>query len=104
MIEFSLQDDVLLLDGDFGRDDIVALEAELPPLLTRCTVCDCDNLDIDGGMAMAALVRLLLHRALDRTLVVRGAPQMLAHNLYRTHGLERGVTLENVRFDEASVQ
>jgi anti-anti-sigma regulatory factor len=61
------------------------------------------NLDCDDGIALATCVRVLRElRARRSRVLLRGASQMLAHNLYRVGALEgsRAIELVDTRVDE----
>jgi ABC-type transporter Mla MlaB component len=109
MFEASLKNGVLILSGDMNRTDIKALDRQLPGLLPPRAACgdalviDCDALEIDDGMAMAALVRLLKIAVRQGGVYhLRGAGQMLAHNIYRAHLMDNGITLLETRMNEPS--
>jgi ABC-type transporter Mla MlaB component len=103
MIELSLRDGVLFLDGDLERGDAARLNTQLPALLLKSVALDCTDLDIVDGGALACLARLLKDAAHAKRFEIRGAPQLLAHTLYRVNALEHFDWLD-VRFDEASTQ
>ena len=68
-------------------------------------ILDLHGLDIEDGVALATCINSLRElRARTSGLVLRGAPQMLGHNLYRTGMLEgpRAVELIEMRLDEPS--
>ena len=66
---------------------------------------DFSNLDCDDGIALATCVSVLRDlRGRRSRLLLRGASQMLAHNLYRVGALEgsRAIELVDTRLDEPS--
>jgi ABC-type transporter Mla MlaB component len=101
MIDLFQRDGVVFLEGDLERADIAPLEARLPSAALR--VLDCHALDIVDGAALAALARILKDAAQHQRIEIRGAPQLLAHTLYRVAALE-WFDWKDVRFDEASTQ
>lgn len=103
MIDLTLRDGVLFLSGDLERTDIAALESQLTQPLAEAISLDCGELDIFDGAALACLARLLKDAARVRKFEIRGAPQLLAHTLYRVNALEHFAWLD-VRFDEVSTQ
>lgn len=107
MFEATLQSGILFLEGDVTRNDVWELERILPPLLkSACTgtlAIDCDALDIEDGMAMGALVRLLKIAVREGgSYCLHSAGQMLAHNVYRAHLMDNGVALIDTRMNEPS--
>lgn len=95
-------DDTLSIGGELTRDNSPIL---LQWLETQAAVShlELSELDIEDGVAATYAVnavRLLLERG--AALEIEAAPQVLAHNLYRTGMLqERGITLRAMREDEA---
>ncbi|MEW6648431.1 MAG: STAS domain-containing protein [Pseudomonadota bacterium] len=87
------------LDGahsDGFRAELTALGTLPDPL-----VVDLSGFDIADGLAAVAAVNALRALAHGRRMVLRAAPQILAHNLYRVGDLEQGsVQLEATREDE----
>ena len=65
---------------------------------------DLHGLDIEDGVALATFINSLRAlRAGGARIVIKGAPQMLGHNLYRVGLLDdRAVTLVDMRRDEPS--
>ncbi len=93
----------LILCGDLRRSNGAVLEQWVQHL-PHITVLELDELDIEDGVAATHalnIVRLLSSRV--PLLHIVGAPQVLAHNLYRTGGLlaKRGIELKAMREDEA---
>ena len=101
-LEVTVTAEVLSLGGDLTRANGSVLEAwlqTLPPI----SVLDLSELDIEDGVAathMVNAVRMLRSRVARLQIVA--APQVLAHNLYRTGLLAQGgIELEAMREDEA---
>ena len=68
-------------------------------------ILEISRLDIEDGVALATSINALRAlRARSRRLVLRGAPQMLGHNLYRTGMLDGSAAIElvDMRLDEAN--
>ncbi|HST21142.1 MAG TPA: STAS domain-containing protein [Blastocatellia bacterium] len=65
---------------------------------------DLYGLDIEDGIALATFINSLRGLlALNARLVLKGAPQMLGHNLYRVGLLDSdAITLIDMRLDEPS--
>lgn len=103
MIEIRAHSTTLHLEGDLERADISLLETELPARLATAHILDCTALDIEDGAALACLARLLKDAAVSRKITIRGAPQLLAHTLYRVGALAR-FDWPDLRWDEASTQ
>ena len=86
--------------SDFeSRLKTLVIEADGSVTLDLC------GLDIEDGVALATCINALRElRARVRRLVLRGAPQMLGHNLYRVGMLEgpRAVEMVEMRLDEPS--
>lgn len=81
--------------NDFHAE-LAALRALPDPL-----VVDLSGFDIADGLAAVAAVNAMRALAHGRRVVLRAAPQILAHNLYRVGDLEQGsVQLEATREDE----
>jgi len=97
----TVDDGCLSLCGELHHDNAVRLLAWLNGLgLINSLLLD--ELDIADGVAATQavnMVRYLLART--PSLSIHGAPQVLAHNLYRTGLLrEGGITLLAMREDE----
>jgi hypothetical protein len=90
------------LRGELRRDNAHALLL----WLDGCTTIErleLDEFDIADGIAATEAINAV-RRLLARQphLLIHGAPQLLAHNLYRSGLLEGGrITLEAMREDEA---
>ena len=68
-------------------------------------ILEISRLDIEDGVALVTTINALRAlRARSRRLVLRGAPQMLGHNLYRTGMLDGSAAIElvDMRLDEAN--
>lgn len=99
-----LIDTALIISGDLDASGITQFEAEIAalPLLPDPLRLDLSGFDISDGLAAVAAVDAMRRLARGRRLVLQGAPQLLAHNLYRVGDLEGGsVVLEATRQDEA---
>jgi anti-anti-sigma factor len=93
----------LVVEGDLEADSAGQFESLIAGVETRPTaevVLDLSGLDIDDGFALATVVNSLrgLRRRAGR-LILRGAPQILGHNLYRA-GLLGEIELVDMRKDE----
>lgn len=101
-LKVTIDGDRLVLGGDLTRTNGVVLEQWIHSL-PAISVLDLAELDIEDGVAathMVNAVRLLCGRV--PVLQIVGAPQVLAHNLYRTGLLARGgIELKAMREDEA---
>lgn len=104
-IRIEIQGETISLAGELAASDATLLEAWFHHLdLQQPLSClELGELDISDGVAathMINIVRLLLSRA-DR-ITLSGAPQLLAHNLYRAGMLYDGcaITLDGMREDE----
>ena len=115
----SERDEIDLRVTRRGPGDEVAIEGELseaslPPFenaieaialnASGVVTLDLTGLDIEDGVALATAINSL-RRLLKRSqrVVLKGAPQMLCHNLYRA-GLLDGDSIElvDMRLDEPS--
>lgn len=101
-LSVALADNCLIISGDLSAANgpLLLQWLESLPVVSRL---DLAELDINDGVAATYAVnavRLLLSR--DTPLVIDSAPQVLAHNLYRTGMLEGdSVRLVDMREDEA---
>jgi anti-anti-sigma regulatory factor len=94
------------LEGELNRDNVEEFERKLMSVRVEpgCAITlDLSGLDIEDSFAMASAIsalRDLCERA--GGLVIRGAPQMLGHNLYRVGllGGSRRIELLGMRLDE----
>lgn len=99
-----LIDTALIISGDLDASGITQFEADIAalPLLPDPLRLDLSGFDISDSLAAVAAVDAMRRLARGRRLVLQGAPQLLAHNLYRVGDLEGGsVVLEATRQDEA---
>src|SRR5688572_21287398 len=92
-VRFAADDqDSILIDGDLNEQNASAFAAEARRLAVeadRPMKLNLSGLDIDDGIALATCVNVLRElRARVSKLVLRGAPQILGHNLYRVGMLE----------------
>lgn len=98
----TASDGCVVIAGELHHDNAQALLTWLATAgpVTRLVL---DELDIADGVAATQAVnavRFLL--SVHPSLCIHGAPQSLAHNLYRTGLLETGeIRLEAMREDEA---
>ena len=99
---------LLLIEGDLREQNACAFESRVRTLVVKdgdLVILDLHGLDIEDGVALATCINSLRElRARVNGLELRGAPQMLGHNLYRTGMLEgpRAVALLDMRLDEPS--
>jgi hypothetical protein len=97
----------VFIEGELTDAFVQAFVTDLRALskrsLIRPLVVDLSRLDIEGGETLAATVECLREARADGRLIIRGAPQILAHNLYRIGALggRRPIELEGTRKDEA---
>lgn len=101
-LEAGLVGDSLSLQGELTRLNGAVLEQWLATL-SGIAVLELSELDIgDGVAATHALNVVRLLRSRTPLLRIVAAPQVLAHNLYRTGMLAGGgIVLEAMREDEA---
>lgn len=101
-LDVTVTAEVLTLGGDLTRVNGAVLEAWLQNL-PLISVLELSELDIEDGVAathMVNAVRMLRSRVAQLQIVA--APQVLAHNLYRTGLLAQGgIELKAMREDEA---
>lgn len=94
----------LRLVGALERDSVDALRASLTPWTGPGAVeLDLTELEIaDASGALAAVEAIRALAAVAQPVVIRGAPQLLGHNLYRAGLLETGSRIEliDMREDE----
>ena len=106
IISFFPQQNRLVISGELSGDHIAVFTQRLQqqPVLDRELSIEMHEFDVLDGVATTAAVdavRALLARC--TRLVLIGAPQVLAHNLYRVGMLEQGsdLQLRDTREDEA---
>ena len=103
MIEIHVTADTIHIEGDLERGDMELLEGALPAHLATIRVLDCHDLDIENAAALACLARILKDAAEGGRITIHGAPQLLAHTLYRVGALAH-FDWPGLRWDEASTQ
>ena len=97
-----------LVVGDLREQNASDFESRVRTLVVDpggSLILDLRGLDIEDGVALATCINSLRElRARVNVLVLRGAPQMLGHNLYRTGMLEGpgAVEMVDMRLDEPS--
>ena len=98
----------ILVEGDLREQNASDFESRVRTLVVDpggSLILDLRGLDIEDGIALATCINSLRElRARVNVLVLRGAPQMLGHNLYRTGMLEGpgAVEMVDMRLDEPS--
>jgi anti-anti-sigma regulatory factor len=96
----------VIIEGDLSCENSAEFERRMRELNTasgRAMILDLSGLDIDDGVALATAINIVRElRNRSAKIVLRGAPQMLGHNLYRVGLLDEGGALEliDMRFDE----
>jgi anti-anti-sigma regulatory factor len=108
-VQFSSNSEgATLVVGDLREQNAANFESGVRALVVESAgsvILDLHGLDIEDGAALATCINSLRElRARVSGLVLRGAPQMLGHNLYRT-GMLNGpgaVELLDMRLDEPS--
>jgi anti-anti-sigma regulatory factor len=96
----------VIIEGDLSSDNAAQFEQQLRALnarSNRAMVLDLSGLDIDDGVALATIINSLRELGnRSAKIILRGAPQMLGHNLYRVGLLEGAgaVELIDMRLDE----
>ena len=99
--------EAVTVEGELTEANAEEFERRMNELIQqpqREITIDLYGLDIDDGVALATFINLLrrLRRQTSR-LILKGAPQMLGHNLYRVGMLDDdAVTLIDMRLDEPS--
>lgn len=98
----SVDGDAVRLHGELHRDNAGAL-LQCLERMGPIAMLDMDDLDITDGIAATQAVNAIRHiLAGQERLCLMGAPQLLAHNLYRSRLLENGrIILKEMREDEA---
>lgn len=99
---------LVIIEGDLTASNACEFERRMRSLMARrdsALTLDLFALDVDDGVAVATainVIRELLARS--ERLIIKGAPQILGHNLYRVGMLDKGSRIElvDMRFDEAS--
>jgi anti-anti-sigma regulatory factor len=104
----GLQDKPLRISGDLTESNASEFERQMQAINDEqrgAVTLDMSELDIEDGPALVTTINALRAlRARSRRLVLRGAPQMLGHNLYRTGMLDGSAAIElvDMRLDEAN--
>jgi len=99
--------EAVTVEGELTEANAEEFERRMNELIQqpqREITIDLYGLDIDDGVALATFINLLrrLRRQASR-LILKGAPQMLGHNLYRVGMLDDdAITLIDMRLDEPS--
>lgn len=99
-LKATVEDGCLTLSGELQRDNAAKLLARLDGMgvIDRLML---DDFDIADGVAATQAVNMVRHLLASHSLSIYGAPQVLAHNLYRTGLLREGrITLLAMREDE----
>lgn len=101
-LEAAVAGDVLSLSGELTHLNGASLELWLQTL-PAISVLELSEFDIEDGVAATYAVNAVrLLRSRVKVLRIEAAPQVLAHNLYRTGLLlEGGLELKDMREDEA---
>jgi anti-anti-sigma factor len=102
-ISACASDGLAMIEGDLDTENASQLESFLRAVTTdsdQTITLDLTGLDIEDGVAVATVINALRElRARSARLVVRGAPQILGHNLYRV-GLLESMEIVDMREDE----
>ena len=108
-VSFSGQTEgVTLVAGDLTEENASSFLSQVRSLVLGpdgSVILDLRELDIEDGVALAACINSLRElRTRVNKLVLRGASQMLGHNLYRTGMLDgpSAIELVDMRLDEPS--
>jgi anti-anti-sigma regulatory factor len=102
----SAGDEPVIIEGDLTHHNAAEFERLMRALNAdsgRVIVLDLSGLDIDDGVALATAINSLRDlRDRSAKIILKGAPQMLGHNLYRLGLLDGGgaVELIDMRLDE----
>lgn len=95
-------DDSALIEGELNSENAAQFESFLRTIEahSKTITLDFAALDIEDGVALATAINALRElRARAARVIVRGAPQLLGHNLYRL-GLLESIELVDMREDE----
>ena len=99
--------EIVIIEGELTEANAEEFERRMNELIQkpqREITLDLYGLDIDDGIALVTVINSL-RRLRDQTarIVLKGAPQMLGHNLYRVGMLDDdAITLIDMRLDEPS--
>lgn len=105
-VRFTEEDHEIVVVGDLNELNASAFAANARGLAIKASTpftLNLSGLDIDDGVALAICVNVLRElRYRASRVVLRGAPQMLGHNLYRVGMLEGPAKIEliDMRLDE----
>jgi anti-anti-sigma regulatory factor len=99
--------EAVIIEGELTEANAGEFERrmnELAQETRREITLDLYGLDIDDGIALVTVINSLRRlRAHDARITLKGAPQMLCHNLYRVGLLDDGaIELIDMRLDEPS--
>jgi len=96
----------VIVEGELTRSNAGEFQSRLRSLNLkpgRAVTLDLTGLDIEDGIAIATVINAIRElRAVSAGVIIRGAPQILGHNLYRVGMLEGGspIRLVDMRLDE----
>lgn len=96
----------IIIEGDLNHHNAAEFERRMHALEAapgRAMILDLSGLDIDDGVAIVTAINSLRElRNRSARIILKGAPQMLCHNLYRVGLLGEGgaVELIDMRLDE----
>ena len=103
-IRLSQDARAVIIEGELTEANAEEFERRMNELIQkpqREITLDLYGLDIEDGVALATFINWL--RACDARLILKGAPQMLGHNLYRVGLLDScAIALIDMRLDEPS--
>lgn len=95
-------DGSIMTEGELNSENAIEFESFLRTVEAHSKTITLDllALDIEDGVALATTVNALRElRARAARVIIRGAPQLLGHNLYRL-GLLESLELVDMREDE----
>jgi anti-anti-sigma regulatory factor len=103
----AIETEAVVIEGELTEANAGGFERRMDALsreARRAITLDLYGLDIDDGIALATVISSLRRlRARAARLTLKGAPQMLCHNLYRVGLLDDGaIELVDMRLDEPS--
>jgi anti-anti-sigma regulatory factor len=96
----------IIIEGDLTHHNAAEFERRMAALNAASggiMMLDLSGLDIDDGVALVTAINSLRElRNRSAKIILKGAPQMLCHNLYRVGLLNEGgaVELIDMRLDE----
>jgi anti-anti-sigma regulatory factor len=95
---------VIIIEGELTEANAEEFERRMNEIVQkpqREITLDLYGLDLDDGIALATFINWL--RARVARITLKGAPQMLGHNLYRVGLLDNdSIVLIDMRLDEPS--